>query len=250
MVFEKLRKIKDESVHLNYGREIIAGWFAEYVRSHGRMDILDIGVGQGRDIVKLKEHAPEGCEFFGVDYYEPNVLESRSKGISVIQMDIEHDALPFPEHRFDVVVANQVLEHTKEVFWIVSEVCRVLKKGGMFIVGVPNLASLHNRLRLLVGRQPTSIKILSEHVRGFTTSAMVEFLTEGGFLRLKDFKGSNFYPFREQTAGYLARLFPQSAVGIFFLLERTEKTGCFGERMKDRFFETKFRVEKSENSQD
>ena len=53
------------------------------------------------------------------------------------------------------MIANQILEHTKEVFWIWHEIARVLAPQGQLILGVPNLASAHNRLLLLLGRQPT-----------------------------------------------------------------------------------------------
>lgn len=65
-----------------------------------------------------------------------------------MQLNIERDPLPFADESVDIFMANQVLEHCKEIFWIFSEVSRCLKPGGCFIIGVPNLAALHNRLLL------------------------------------------------------------------------------------------------------
>lgn len=92
---------------------------------------------------------------------------------------------------------NQIFEHVKEVFWILHEVTRVLKKGGSLIVGVPNLASLHNRFLLLLGAQPTSIQNDSAHLKGFTKSDFKKLLQSGfnGGYKLEGFAGSNFYPF-------------------------------------------------------
>jgi predicted SAM-dependent methyltransferase len=70
-------------------------------------------------------------------------------------LNIERDSLPFEPNSIDLIIANQVLEHTKEVFWIFDQVFRALKVGGHFLVGVPNVASLHNRLLLLAGVHPT-----------------------------------------------------------------------------------------------
>ena len=38
------------------------------------------------------------------------------------------------------------------------EFSRVLKVGGQIIVGLPNLAALHRRILLLLGKQPTCIR--------------------------------------------------------------------------------------------
>jgi predicted SAM-dependent methyltransferase len=67
------------------------------------------------------------------------VEELKSLGVSVFALNIERDALPFEDGSVDIVIANQILEHTKELFWIFHQVSRVLPVGGQFIVGVPNL---------------------------------------------------------------------------------------------------------------
>jgi hypothetical protein len=90
------------------------------------------------------------------------------------------------------------------------------------IIGVPNLASLHNRLLLLLGKQPTPIQTNSAHIRGFTKGDILKFVDScfpGGY-ELKAFGGSNFYPFPPMIARPLARFFPTMAWGIFLLLEK------------------------------
>jgi len=122
---------------------------------------------------------------------------------------LEHDRLPFPNDHFEVVIANQILEHVKEVFWIFHEVTRTLKVGGHFIIGVPNLASLHNRVLLSLGRQPSIIKNNSAHVRGWTKHDMLRF-TDSCFpngYELRGFGGGNFYPFPGVVAKPLSFIF-------------------------------------------
>ncbi len=145
----------------------------------------------------------------------------------------------------DAVILNQVLEHTKEIFWIAHEATRVLKPGGSLIVGVPNLASLHNRALLLLGRQPTSIKTLSAHVRGFTKGDVLAFLEgvfPGGY-SLEGFGGSNFYPLPGVLARPMARMFPGMAWGIFFrLVKRRPYQGEFLRYLERHPLETNFRT--------
>ena len=73
-------------------------------------------------------------------------------------VDIERNSLPFANEPLQVILSNQTLEHVKEIFWIFHEVSRVLKTNGYLIIAVPNLASLHNRLLLLLGMQPSCLK--------------------------------------------------------------------------------------------
>jgi SAM-dependent methyltransferase len=47
------------------------------------------------------------------------------------------NALPFADESFDCVLSSSALEHDKYFWRTVSEVKRVLRKGGVFIAGVP-----------------------------------------------------------------------------------------------------------------
>jgi hypothetical protein len=117
-----------------------------------------------------------------------------------------------------------VLEHTKEVFWIFDQVTRVLSDGGHFLIGVPNVASLHNRLLLLFGVHPTQSKLCSAHVRPFSKADTLRFLDvcfPGGY-QLEAFSGAQFYPFPGGASRVLARLAPEFAFSIFFLLRKTK----------------------------
>src|SRR5260370_38669554 len=90
------------------------------------------------------------------------------------------------------------------------------------IIGVPNLASFHNRLLLLFGKQPTPLQNHSAHFRGYTKHDIMRMLQmifpDGN--ELQDFKGSNFYPLPPVAANPLAKLLPNSVCGIIFLLKK------------------------------
>lgn len=257
MIREAFRKLKEGTEYLNYGRHIIRSWGAAHlVRNLDRTDrqsvvrrVLDIGCGHGKDLLNIKDDVFSRIsaeritvELAGIENFEDYANECRERGIRVFSIDIEHDEFPGEEGTYDLVIANQVLEHTKEIFWIFEEVTRVLKPGGRFIVGVPNIASLHNRLLLLFGKQPTTQQTLSAHVRSFSRDDFSRFARQGDFFELIDFQGSNFYPFSPILSKPLSRFFPGAAWGIFFLLERTERTGSFLECLSgaEHFLETPF----------
>lgn len=229
-MYRLIKKLKRNTEYLNYGRDRIIQFVNDYIKEGNKENVLvrvlDIGCGTGVDTLNVKQVIKNG-EFFGVETHKPYIDILESKAIRVASVNIENEKLPFDDGFFDIVMANQIIEHTKEIFWIISEVARVLKPGGIFIIGVPNLASLHNRVLLLLGKQPSSIRPLSAHVRGFTRGGMKECVEYGKFFHMEKFKGSNFYPFPSYIARPLSTFFPGLSVGIFFVFKRTNKEGNY-----------------------
>jgi SAM-dependent methyltransferase len=202
---------------LNYGRENIAAFFQKAAPFR---NVVDLGAGGGADLELAAQVCPE-AKRYAVEAYPPNVELLRSRH-EVLELNLELDSLPFEDESIDVIVSNQVMEHVKEVFWILHEASRSLRVGGHLILGVPNLASYHNRLLLLLGRQPTVIQNHSAHVRGYTKHdilRMFEMIFPGGY-ELQDFRGANFYPFPPVLAKPLATVLPNGAWGIFMLFKK------------------------------
>jgi SAM-dependent methyltransferase len=205
---------------LNYGRHHIE----RFLRSAAPYKkVLDIGAGHGDDLLMARS-VHSSAQLIGVEPYAPYAAELESKGIQVHSLNIERDRFPFQEGELDVVMANQILEHTKEVFWILDQISRALRVGGHLLIGVPNLAALHNRILLGLGMQPSPLKNNSAHVRGFTKGDMLRLLDSGfpGGYRLRGFGGSNFYPFPPPLARPLAAALPSMAWGIFFHFEKIQ----------------------------
>jgi ubiquinone/menaquinone biosynthesis C-methylase UbiE len=202
---------------LNYGRSQIKSFYASIPKIN---NALDVGAGNGIDLENLKKIHPE-CNLNAVENYQPYCEVLESKNIKTVNINFENSALPFVQENFDLIISNQTLEHTKEIFWVLHEMSRTLKVGGYLIIGVPNLASLHNRILLLLGRQPTSIQNHSAHIRGYTKSDVLKVLSifVDGY-ELIDFKGGNFYPFPPFMAKILEKLLPSMAWANFFLLKK------------------------------
>lgn len=81
--------------------------------------------------------APELCfmdrfeALENLDYITADIESPLAK----IKMDIHE--IPFEENTFDVIFCNHVLEHVKDDKQALSEIKRVLKKGGWAILQVP-----------------------------------------------------------------------------------------------------------------
>lgn len=250
MIRSFVKKMKEGTEYLNYGRPIIAKWGAESLLKIGSSNLVvfDTGCGHGDDLVGIRNQFEKlggnskVLKLTGVEGYAPFRAECKKLGIETFDLDIEKDQLPFDDGTVDIIVTNQVLEHTKEIFWIMSEYARILKPKGKLIIGVPNLASLHNRLLLLVGIHPTAQQSLSAHVRSFTLPDLKHFTETGSFFSFKERKGSNFYPFPPAISKVFASLFPSMAWGLFALFERTDQQGSFLECLQgeQNFLETPF----------
>lgn len=211
------RKCNMIDKNLNYGRHLLARWVAEVQPQV----VLDLGGGLGVDMETVRSRHPT-AELHAIESNIHYAHYLREHGITVHNLNLENTTWPFLDKSVDLIIANQILEHTKEIFWIFHEASRVLKKGGYFYIGLPNLASLHNRILLLAGRQPTSIRSSSAHVRGFTLNDLENFLETcwpGGY-DLQKSGGSNFYPLPAPAARAAAALFPNAAVSIFLLLRK------------------------------
>lgn len=196
---------------------------------------LDIGAGHGDDLL---QHA--GAERYAVECYPPNIAQLQAAGVAVVALDIERDMLPYPDRSFDVVIANQILEHTKELFWILSEVQRVLVPGGTFIMGVPKITALHNRLMLGIGLAPFTIKPLGPHVRGFVGGELRRFVETRGISASRSRCGApTSTPFLQRSPGPGPALGGRGRMHVS-VAERTDSSGRFMDVLDRHFVETNF----------
>lgn len=228
---------------LNYGRDQIKKFITKALINKNNK-ILDIGAGRGHDLLNSRAVDPT-TELHGIEIYKAYADELRHNNITVHSLDIEHDKFPIADESFDIVIANQILEHVKDIFWILHEISRILKINGHLIIGVPNLASFHNRLLLLFGKQPSCIQNNSAHVRGYTKCDLLNLLDscfKDGY-KLELFGGSNFYPLPARLAKPLAKIFPNFAWSIFLMFKKKKSyLGQFLEFPVNNKLETNFYV--------
>lgn len=149
-------------------------------------------------------------EYHGIEISDLGVLEAQKLGIRAIKLDINNELLPYKDKYFDFVFAGELIEHLFDPDHLFSEVYRVLKEGGFFLITTPNLASWHNRVALLFGYQPHYSEVstkysvgklftsdkndVSGHLRLFTLRAAKELLTLYNFKIIKSFgRGTDMF---------------------------------------------------------
>ncbi len=138
---------------------------------HGR-NVLDLGCGSGDQMALWREG---GLDVWGVDI-SPIAADAGSKrGLRIFSGEI-WDA-GFAGGCFDIVYANQVIEHTRETNAILEEIKRVLKPGGVLIMGAPNTGS--HLLRIFKSRW-ISLQV-PLHLLHFSPASLTGTLVRHGF---------------------------------------------------------------------
>ena len=127
--------------------------------------LLDVGCGFG-GLARLVGDSLGATEVHGVDVDRGVVDEARAKNVQVSVKDVAVEPLPFEDEYFDVVMSMGMMDYLDFFDPLIRELARVTRISGTLIVSLPNLASWHNRLALLLGYQPRDVEISSEILAG------------------------------------------------------------------------------------
>ena len=100
-----------------------------------QQDVLDVGCALGGFLDYLNDQGFK--RIAGVDMTQAYVEQARRKNKYRIELG-NAESLPFPDHTFDVIVMEQVLEHLFNPVKAFQEAARALKPSGIFCVGVPD----------------------------------------------------------------------------------------------------------------
>ena len=142
----KLNKhyITSKGLHLNYS--IIEDIIEENSR------VLDLGCGDGTLLKLLKKE--KNIKGSGIEISQDEVIKCLSKGLSVIQGNIDEGLKQFQNQSYDYVILNKTLQSTYNPEYVLEEMLRVGKKC---IVSFPNFAYWRVRLNFtLTGNMPKS----------------------------------------------------------------------------------------------
>lgn len=107
--------------------------------------VLDIACGAGYGSALLAETA---AEVTGIDISSDAIraAKGRFKSKKLKYLIADCYDLPFEDNCFDVVVANEMIEHVEDHHGLIKEAKRVLVDGGLFLVSTPN-RSVYNRYK-------------------------------------------------------------------------------------------------------
>jgi SAM-dependent methyltransferase len=139
--------------------------------------LLDVGCSLGYTLEAAKELGLTGV---GVDVSQTAVDACRQLGFEADVAGLE--ALPYPDERFSVVVMKHVLEHTAAPLAALRETRRVLRRGGVLFIAVPNAEYAK------AARNPTASRFYRpdahggiEHQYYYSPATLARMLEKSGF---------------------------------------------------------------------
>lgn len=127
--------------------------------------LMDLGCDDGEWTLQLAG-AIGAAEVHGVEIVPEQADKAEQKGVRVTRLNLNAPMNEVPSEHFDVVHANQVIEHVTSVDGFVSEVYRLLKPGGVAVISTENASSWHNVFAAAMGWQIFSLTNVSEKMSG------------------------------------------------------------------------------------
>ena len=148
-IFDNMRKPKGKLGNLqlksmNKEHTPVSLWGLKHLDINPDDIILDVGCGGGININRMSKKAKK---VYGVDYSIESVKLSRevnrqeiSDGkVEVVKGDVQN--LPFDDESFDIVTAFETVYFWPNIEKCFGEVKRVLKPGGIFLIGLESNGS-------------------------------------------------------------------------------------------------------------
>lgn len=126
--------------------------------------IVELGAGGGHFSHWLLEQGYKNIECVDADNYlvYPE-LKSRFH-----KCDLAAEKFPFASGSTDGVVAIEVIEHLDNMAWSFKEINRILKKGGWFIMTIPNISNLRRRMKFFFTGDNLLVSEKNDHVQNIS----------------------------------------------------------------------------------
>jgi SAM-dependent methyltransferase len=198
-------------------------------------DILDLGCDDGAFTARLVEAVGSPKRVAGLEIVETARRRAEARGIETVVGDL-NAPLSFEDAAFDLVHANQVIEHVVSLDRFVEEIGRVLRPGGAAVICTENLASWHNIAALAAGFMPFSLTNISTrgaignpfalaetpadelepswfHTRVLSAQGLEDIFRKHGFEIVERF-GAGYHPLPGPLARHMARWDPRHAAFI------------------------------------
>lgn len=107
--------------------------------------ILDIGCGGGEFLMQLKEVGFSDLSGADIERY----TDLSKNNIDFQSVDFCYEKLPWKDGTFDLITSWEVFEHLENPHFVIREIVRVLKPGGIVVISMPNVFHIISRLIFL-----------------------------------------------------------------------------------------------------
>jgi len=111
----------------------------QHIKGTEKVDLLDVGCGNGWLLQVIKSLDPERISTFGVEISEPVCEVARKQGHTIYCGRFEDVKL---DRAFDVVNLTHVIEHVSDPRLAVRKAYEALNQGGLLLLETPNIGAI------------------------------------------------------------------------------------------------------------
>jgi len=165
----------------------------EAVREAAPERFLDVGCGMGDLAERVQKEL--GAQVVAVDISPRMVELTRARGIDVHLADVQ--SLPFADGEFDCVAANWVLYHVPDLDLGVSELARVIRRGGRLVAATLGAANMQELWDLLGGEVTAGLSFGYEN----GDNALAPYFTQ---IERREANGTVVFPDRSSMVDFVA----------------------------------------------
>jgi len=142
--------------------------------------ILEVGCNVGN----FSQYINKPCEYWGIEPFENAAKVAKTKLDKILVGFYEEVENEIPDNYFDLVIANDVIEHMKEPWLFLQDIKKKMSPNGSLVLSIPNVRYYSNLIELLQEKdwKYRNCGILDiTHLRFFTQKSIVRLLDESGF---------------------------------------------------------------------
>ena len=163
--------------HIRKRRLYVTGVIERHLRATGRdrvRRLLDLGCGDGAHLGWLAAFAER---IHGSDYNLVRLARARHRAPDAVLFLADILDHPAADDSFDIVFFNHVIEHIPDDMAALRTVQRILRPGGIVVLGTPNEGAWWWQLAY---RRAPEVRATTDHVHFYTSDVIAGRMAEAG----------------------------------------------------------------------
>jgi 2-polyprenyl-3-methyl-5-hydroxy-6-metoxy-1,4-benzoquinol methylase len=146
--------------------------------------VLEVGCASGYFTRALLDNGAEAVDCIEVNPADAEQARPACRELIVGSVESETVLEQFENDSYDVIVCGDVLEHLRDPDSILQRLAPKLRRGGQFVISIPNVAHHSVRFGLLLGRfEYEDLGLLDRtHLRFFTHKSLREMIERAGLV--------------------------------------------------------------------